>query len=150
MSENPYAAPSSRVEDTAPAQENPVRPKEVVLVIQLAAANYLLGLVMFFVFWDYFSSLQSTRSFVLNQAVSLALLFWIYYKIYVGRNWARIVLLVFSGIGILASASTVFRNILAAAPLVVRIEMGLSILINLVILWLLFVSPGRHWFVRRA
>ena len=148
MSENPYAPPSARVEDTAPAEESAVRPREIVLVIQLAIANYIIGLVMFVVFWDYFSRMQSTGSFVMNQVFSLALLFWIYYKIYVGRNWARIVLLVFSAIGIFVSASSMFRDVLAAMPMGLKIEMAVGVVINLVILWLLFVSPGRHWFDR--
>ncbi len=146
MSENPYAPPSSRVEDAALSQEAAARPKEIVLVIQLAVGNYLLGLVMFVLYWDYFSSQQSPRAFILNQSLTLVLMLWIYYKIYVGRNWARIVLLILSGIGMVASASAAFREVLAAMPTVLKVEIGVGAVINLAILWLLFVSPGRHWF----
>ena len=149
MSENPYAPPASRVGDTAPPQAQETRPTQVVVAIRLAAVNYGLGLVGLIASWEYFSKLQATGSMISSQLISLALFVWIYYKIYVGRNWARITLLVLSVLGGLMTLSRVVTDLLAAAPAIAKAQMFVGLAINLAILWLLFISPGRHWF-RRA
>ena len=149
MSDNPYAPPTSRVDDTVSPQVHATRPAQIVLAIRLAAVNYVLGMVALLLSWGYFSNLQSTGSLIVNQLFSLALLVWIYYKIYVGRNWARITLLVFSVLGGLMTLTSMVRDFLMAAPVTAKVQMIVGLLVNLVILWLLFLSPGRQWF-RRA
>ena len=86
--------------------------------------------------------------FILGQVLGLAFTVWIYYKVYMGRNWARILLLVFSAVGALFSLSSTFRTAVAAAPQFAKGQMMLGVAVNIVILWLLFVSPGREWFRR--
>jgi multisubunit Na+/H+ antiporter MnhG subunit len=146
MSENPYAPPSARVDDVVPSGAPRVRPPQIMLAIQLAAANYVLGLVVILVTWDYYSRVQSPTSTVIGQVVGLLIAVWFYYKIYQGRNWARIVLLVLTIIGILASLSSIFRAVLAVAPTIVKVQMGLGWVISLAIIYLLFFSPGKTWF----
>jgi hypothetical protein len=150
MSDNPYAPPNSRVEDAQVTGLPGTRPSQIVLAIRLAAIAYGLGLVGILVSWDYYSKLQSTGSLVVNQLFSAALMIWIYYKIYVGRNWARIVLLVFSLIGTATMLSSVVMNLLLAAPAIAKVQMVVGVLVNLTVLWLLFLSPGRRWFSKTS
>jgi hypothetical protein len=146
MSDNPYAPPNSRVEDAQATGLPGTRPWQIVLAVRLAAIAYGLGLVGILLSWDYYSKLQSTGSLVLNQLFSVALMVWIYYKIFVGRNWARIVLLVFFLIGTGTMLTSVVMNLLLAAPTIAKVQMVVGVLINLIVLWLLFLSPGRRWF----
>ncbi len=148
MSHNPYTPPKSNVDDAVPLQATHVRPTQVVLAIRLAALNYGLGLIAILVSWEYFSRLQSIGSLIFNQIFSLALSVWLYYKIYVGRNWARVTLLVFFALGSFMTLSSLVRDLLMSAPVMAKAQMVLGIGIGLTILWLLFFSPGRHWFRR--
>src|SRR5690242_15762649 len=98
-SDNHYAPPTAAVHDIPPPQRTGTRPREVVLAVKLAAIGYVLGLVVIPFSWDYYSRLQPPAALITNQALSLLLLIWLYTKIYAGRNWARITLLVLFLIG---------------------------------------------------
>jgi hypothetical protein len=148
VSENPYAAPKSFVEDALQSQTPMARPAQVVTAIWLALIGYGLGLIVIFLSWDYYSKLQGVSVFIGSQLISLLLLFWIYYKIYVGRNWARITLLVFSVLGAVMTVNPTVLNLLSAAPTLAKIQTFVALGFNVAILWLLFFSPGRHWFRR--
>jgi hypothetical protein len=150
MSDNRYAPPTAPVQEVVPERMLTVRPREIVWAVQLAVVGYLLGLVLMFVSWDYFSKLQSMGSLISNQVISLGISVWLYFKIWAGRNWARITLLVFSLLGALMAFSSLFMNLLAAAPMIFKVEMYVGFGINLVILWLLFMSPGKEWFKTRG
>ena len=77
----------------------------------------------------------------------MAIMFWLYYKIFQGRNWARIVWLVFSLLGLAMMPFT--YKLLGAMPGITKLQMTIGCGLTLVIIWLLFFSPGKHWF-RRA
>jgi hypothetical protein len=125
------------------------RPREIVWAVQLAAAGYVLSLVVTTMTWGYFSRLQPPGSLILNQVVSVLILVWLYVKIYAGRNWARITLLVLTLFSSLFAFSSVFMSIVAAAPLLSKIQMVVGLCINFTVLWLLFFSRGREWFKSR-
>jgi hypothetical protein len=120
-----------------------------VLVVKLAALGYLFGLTALVLSWSYYSALTTVSSTIFNQGFSLALLVWVYYKIYVGRNWARILLLILTVLGMLMLSSRIFRGILFAAPAIAVLSTLVSTGITGVNLWLLFISPGRRWFKKR-
>jgi hypothetical protein len=146
MSENPYAPPSARVDDVVQSGAPRVRPPQIMLAIKLAAANYVLGLVVIFLTWDYYSKLQAPAATIVGQIFGLLIAVWFYYKIYQGRNWARIVLLVFTIIGMLVSLTSIVRTVLAQAPSIVKVQIGVGWVISLAIVYLLFLSPGKTWF----
>ena len=152
MSDNPYAPPKSAVQDIVPPQSEMPRPAQIVTAIRLAAIGYGLGIVVILLSWDYYSKLQTVGALIANQLFTLCVLFWLYYKIYMGRNWARITLLVFSVLGALALtlASRPAMELLAAAPTIAKVGMFVGFGLNFVILWLLFLSPGRYWFRRTS
>jgi hypothetical protein len=146
MSGNPYAPPKAEVEVTGQDDALAERPRQIVWVVQLAVLNYALGLVSIAVAWDYFARLQSLTSTIISQAFTLVIMFWLYYKIFQGRNWARIVWLVLSLLG-LAMMPFTYR-LLDAAPGVIKLQMMIGFGFTLAIMWLLFFSPGKHWFRR--
>ena len=152
MNDNLTAYPRSSAGGGDEAAVDVGPPPQVILAIRLAALNYGLGLISVIVYWRYFSTLQSTQSLILNQVVSLAVAVWLYYKIYMGRNWARVTLLV---IGVLVGLMTTsqfftekFADLTAAAPAPAKVQMMVAPVISLIVLLLLFVSRGRHWFSR--
>ena len=125
------------------------RPRQVVIAVQLAAINYVLGLAALLLSWDYFVRLQSAGVLIVNQLFSLALVAWLYSKIYAGRNWARITWLVSYSIGVLFAFNQAVTTLLKAAPLITKVQMVVGLLMSVAILWLLFLSPGREWFKKR-
>ena len=146
MSGNPYAPPKAEVEVPERNEATAERPRQIVWVVQLATFNYVLGLVSIAIAWDYFSRLQSLAPTILSQSFTLAILFWLYYKIYQGRNWARIVWLVLSLLGFAMLPFT--YKLLGAMPGVMKLQMFIGLGVTLAIIWLLFFSPGKHWFQR--
>jgi hypothetical protein len=153
VNDSPTGPSSASVVDGQKSQETEGPPYQVVIAVRLAAINYAFGLMMIVAFWDYFSTIQTAGSLIWNQALSVAFSVWIYYKIYIGRNWARITLLVVGGLLVLMATSRVFTDkfmeLVAPAPPVVKMHMMIAPAITLTILWLLFLSAGRHWFRRR-
>jgi hypothetical protein len=146
LNQNRYAPPAAPVTDVLPTQTAMQRPRQVVVAVQLAAINYVFGLAGLILSWDYFGSLQPIGALIFNQVFSLAIFAWLYSKIYAGRNWARITLLVLFIIGMLFTLSRAIVTLLEAAPLIAKAQMLIGLLTNVAILWLLFLSPGRDWF----
>jgi hypothetical protein len=146
MNDNPYAAPKARVGDAPMVTHPATRPPQISLAVKLWAANYCLGLLMLVGYREYFTNLQPAGSLLFNQVFSLALSAWLYYKIYLGRNWARITLLLMVVFGGAMTASGAVRGMVSAMPMPVKVQMLLSVGINFVVLWLLFLSSGRSWF----
>ena len=148
MRQNPYAAPKAPVSDMENAPDVMTRPKQVVWTVWITVANVALGLVFMALNWSYYARMGSIPAIIGGQIVGLAINFWLYYKIWQGRNWARIVLLVFSVLGFMAWALPTTRGVMAAAPTVVRVGSILGLVSNVVVIWLLFFSPGKVWFRR--
>jgi hypothetical protein len=143
MNQNPYAPPQAPVADAH--EEHAIeRPSQVVLAIKLAVISYLLGLVSIALSWSYYKNLQSPASLFGGQVFAVALITWLYSKIYQGRNWARIVLLVFTIIGLLFVPLSL--PLMKTAPLIVKLQTVVGTIISLWIVWLLFFSPGKEWF----
>ena len=154
MTDSRYTPPVAPVHDIPPPIRDITRPREVVLAIQLAVANYLFGVAVIVLTWSYYSRFQSTGALITNQVFSVAISLWLYAKIYAGRNWARITLLALSVFGAaftgFFSLNRTFVNIIAGAPLISKVQMAVGLVFTLMILWLLFVSPGREWFKNRS
>ena len=150
MRDDRYAPPVAVVADVLPAQPAIERPRQIVLAVQLAAIGYVLGLAVLVVAWDYYSKLQPNGAVLFNQVFALAISVWLYGKVYAGRNWARIVLLVLAIVGMAFTFNQTFVTLLKAAPLIAKVQMVVGIGTNVAILWLLFLSPGREWFKKRA
>lgn len=124
------------------------RPSQVVLAMKLAFVGAVVGLIATSMSWDYYSALVGPTWFVVHQALALIVTIWIYYKMYVGRNWARILYLLLSLAGILSYSNWTVRALFASAPPIARISTIVNIGVNIAILWLVFTVPGSKWFKR--
>ena len=149
MSDNRYAPPTAPVQDIPLSTQLTARPREIVWAVQLAAAGYVLGLAGMAMTWSYYSRLQSLGALLASQGLSLLIGIWLYFKIYTGRNWARITLLVLTLLGGLTIFSMFFMNLVATIPMLGKIRMIVGLCINFIVLWLLFFSRGREWFKGR-
>jgi hypothetical protein len=126
------------------------RPVEITNAIRLVGLNFLIGWSAMLISWDYFTRLYSSPTWLItNQVLSTAILVWIYYKIYQGRNWARIVLAVMSVLGFAMYFNSTFTDLLASMPTVAKASTAVGVVVNLSVLWLLFFSKGRHWFQKQ-
>lgn len=147
MAESPYNPPTAQIDPPIqPEQQAMERPREIIYAIGLVVLMYVLGWVGILLSWDYQMSLQSTGQFLIGQVLGIAIAGWIYYKVYQGRNWARILILVFSVFGWLMLLVPTVNQVLASAPTISQVVTISSHLIQLAVLWFLFISPGRHWF----
>jgi hypothetical protein len=87
--------------------------------------------------------------------MSFAIVVCLIYQISVGRNWARWIYLVFTTLGILMDLTTL-RQTLAYYSYYFHHSHAVTVLwafgsaLEVVALFLLFVSPGRRWFRRPA
>jgi hypothetical protein len=145
---NPYEAPKASVADIGLEEHPQERPSQVVLAVKLAWAGIILGLSALALGWEYYSSLGSTTSMVIGQAFGFLFAVWVYYKIYHGRNWARILYLAMALLGFLLFASGAVRAQMLAGPLISKISAILNTGITIAVIWLLFTRPGNAWFKR--
>jgi hypothetical protein len=142
-----YSPPKAAVADIAP--ENPApktRPQQIVLAMRLVIASYVLSLLSLVINWDYFATLGSVTYAVIQQVLTTAIMVWLYWKVFLGRNWARIVVLISTVVGLVVMFSGSTAKLLAAMPLAPKIVMWFGTAVSLVVVWLLFLSPGREWF----
>jgi hypothetical protein len=148
MSQNPFMPPGAPVADIIPPDRLAVRPTEIERAFGLLWLNYALGIIVMIASWNYQKTLATPVQICLQQFLGFLLAFWIYYKIYQGRNWARILHLVFYLLGI-AGSVLVYRYIthsLSSAPALMKAGLLVSPLLSLYIMWLRFFTPGRKWF----
>lgn len=151
MNENPYAPPRADVSDLPEAVRPLERPSQVELAVMIAAGNYVLGLIGLILTWNvFYSKLMPLSLLVVNQLFSLGFMGWIYYMVWQGKNWARILLLVFTLLGVVTLVYGPVRTRLAALPTMNITTMVISWIAHIAIFWLLFISPGRVWFQRET
>jgi hypothetical protein len=126
------------------------RPSQIVTAVKLAALNMILGYASLAFSWDYYTGLQTPAAILTGQGLGLLFTVFVYYNIYAGRNWARILLLAMVVLsGVLFLAVWWFKaGVVSAGPLHSQVVSAVSTLITLYVLWLLFMSPGRLWFRR--
>jgi hypothetical protein len=146
MTDNPYAAPKAPVSDINLDEAPLRRPAQVVWAIQLLVAGWAFGLIVGIMNWGYYRALGSIGSMTFGQLVGAFIGGWIYYKIWQGRNWARIVYLVFILIGFVGLVVVRATGITASAPASIRAGSLVGMILAAAVVWLLFFSPGRVWF----
>jgi len=147
MSHNPYTPPSSSVADISEADAIP-RPRSVVIAVALFVTDLVLGVAMFCYLVLGNEAIRNLPGVVAMSMIFLvlgcaisALLIW---KIWQGKNWARIVWVIFS---VLTLLSMLLPNDNAVMPDTPWFDAATR-LIDLVALFLVF-GPGRAWFQRR-
>lgn len=147
MSHNPYSPPSSAVAD-APEAGEIQRPRAVVVAVGLFTAEVVLGIALFcFVLLSDPQVRGEPLAIAIGGVFLLVvcgvsgLLIW---KIWQGRNWARIFWLVCSVLALLGR----FMPEEEVAAFDTTWLDAIGTLLDLGALFLVF-GPGRAWFARR-
>jgi len=119
-------------------------PTQILLATRLLWVQLGLGLINSIIQWGYFTS-KATPAFVITvQATTFVIMAWLIYKIWRGRNWARITFAILFLLGLIPALpilADVFRRSLVAGCLTTA-----GTICQLVALYLIFVAPGRSWF----
>jgi hypothetical protein len=132
------------------------RPQVVNIALLLVAVNIAIGLWGALRRWPDISLGVVAIASMTMRLAKLILVAWLCYQIARARNWARIVLLVLTLLGVLALLFQLWIG-LTQMPAGVKMAMdpqaiprlALPSALNIAALFLLFV-PGRKWFRRRA
>ena len=141
---NPYAPPLAPLGD--PIRPTPLdRPRQVVLATVLLWAGLALGMAKWAFEWRSVTALPVYIA-VLSAVGGFIIRVWLITRIYAGRNWARLTLLVFALLGLvmlLISASLGVAR--SSTPVILRIGLWTLLLAALA---LLFTRPASEWFKR--
>jgi hypothetical protein len=132
MSDNPYTPPTAPVLDPSPKAPRAV---QVAVVLLSAAAFAAVGREAF---WSGDVVVGSVMLLL------LALLGLLIYKIWVGRNWARILFLAIVVFGSLDTIPQMMRD--ASSEPVTAATSLLILAAQVAALALLFIGTGRAWF----
>jgi hypothetical protein len=124
-----------------------VRPAQVSQATALYVFSLALGVFNTVFLWQHFAGMASVGFVLVVQALTMALFAWLAYEMWIGRNWARIVILVLFVIGIPAYIPNL-KQFFAASPWAGGISVTQTAL-QIVGLGLVFIGPGHTWFRRR-
>ena len=145
MKRNPYRPPSAEVADLEFA-DGVARPPLINVATVLLCATFGAGLISSTIQWQYLSSRAPIGFLAFTGLFTFALGGWIFYKLWQGRNWARIVMLVMFVVGAPLS--------LPQLPVMfMRSPMGAAIFVfqtaaQLGALYIVFLTSARHWFTK--
>lgn len=144
--ENPYQPPRSAVADfnDAPFAD---RPRLINVAAALIVASLPVGYLYAALQWNLLGMEGMLALYVIIAAVMTSVVAWITYKMWQGRNWARILLLIVTLWGVAYSVREVpwlFRD----EPVVASVFVFRYVLV-LAALAIAFLTPARHWFSKR-
>jgi hypothetical protein len=152
MTENPYAPPKAAVREVA-VEVLAARPREVTRAVWLSWIGIVLGDILNTVDGALHPAAGRPGlllTVVVGLPLGILIAWWINGKILKGRNWARILQL----IGLLSAPLSIYT--ILTSPLYAQ-SRGMPLVTQAVTwplyawaTWLLFVSPGKEWFRKRA
>jgi len=149
MDNNRYAPPLAVNRDVVEEVALP-RPIQVLWAVRLLGASTLITSVQSCV---EAAGAQSGLAMIGSLTFEAALAaFWcyLYVCIYRGRNWARIITLVFAVLELFALAIGFFEPVLLGSSNFYRLVGVLSSGCDIASMWLLFAPPGSAWFKKHA
>ena len=124
------------------------RPRSVSSAVNLLWASLVVGLLKVFMDLSHLGDMASVAAIVVLSVVFVALFGFLYFKISVGKNWARITLLVMGVIGIVPTFSIVSTEF--SRSVVVGTLSLLQLTLQTYAAFLLFTQPGSNWFRKGA
>ena len=143
---NPYEAPKSDVRDVEPQRVLAERPRQVVYATLCFWLSFLISIPL--MYWELAKAPEepfgaTVAGFVL---LFLVLIFMAIASVAVwrGRNWARIVFLIFSALSVVGFVLelTELRQSSAIEIVLSVVSTGLDVAVS----YLLFTQPGALWF----
>ena len=120
------------------------KPRAVGIAVYLMILTLLLGMVVLALDYDYMVALAPAAGVLGAVAISVLISGLLIWKISQGRNWARIVMLVFFIFGCFSAYNIIMQSLERSVLLG-----GLQVLqqaCQLVALVLLFIPPGSEYF----
>lgn len=146
MTGNPYAPPVAAVDEIA-EEAGTLRPTQVVWAVRLLWASTVLSIPEF-----YFEAMRapSAGHMIVGLVFELALTAfacYLYVCINRGRNWARIVTLVFA---VLSTAMALFALNVPSLSTYDRIFTAINTVSDIVCMCLLFAPASSAWFRNRT
>ena len=148
---NPYRPPKADLGNEE-MRDPMVRPRSVDIAVVLIGINVLLTLLRLPALVRAMNEGAVSGVFFLGQIIGLGLWIWIGFAIFRGRNWARILMLILTVLGMIAVGlslrSTRLFDRLAYVEPEWFLMAALPWALNLAAIYLVFV-PGRAWFAKR-
>lgn len=125
-------------------QSAPNRPRSVSTAVNLLWASLAAGILKVLMDLSHLAGMASVTAIVILSVVLLALFGFLYFKISVGKNWARITFLVMGIVGIVPTIPIVSAEF--SRSVVVGTLSLLQIALQVYAVFLLFTQPGSNWF----
>ena len=142
MDNDRYAPPTARVADTPP-RDPASRPRQVTLAVRLLWASLLLALPSFYIAMDHAPEDASNGVIIVVQIILMALAGYLNLCIGQGRNWARIVALILT---VLSLLMVFFLPTPPDETVIEQLINGVSSVLDVVAMVLIFTQPGASWF----
>ena len=147
---NPYRPPGSPVSDSSRGEP----PKQVIWAVWLMRLSLIVGYSSLFLVPNLLAEIgdvpPETRSasvafFFIALALTAVVYLWLIQNVKNGRNWARIIMLLLTGLG-------VFSTFLGGdnGPSLVRAISVIDTIIDITAMVLIFRAPGSAWFASKA
>jgi presenilin-like A22 family membrane protease len=144
MSENPYQPPNAHVADKPSTAAPRVRPRQVSTATTLLWISLALGVPSL-----YLATARDTDTGFLPLLIGMyvflfAISAFVIVKVYRGRNWARVLLLVMV---ILSAVVLLFPGEEATPPAALEYVLNVaSLVVEIAAVYLLLSHPGKTWF----
>jgi len=151
VTRNPYEPPGSPVSESAKRGEPP---KQVIWSVWLLRASVVIGYASLFLVQDLTAALgdvpAEARSasmvfFFIILALTAVVYLWLIQCVKDGRNWARIIMLVLTALGVFSMISSGDET-----PAVIHAISVIDTIIDVTAMALLFRLPGSLWFSSRG
>ena len=151
MARNPYEPPSSPVSESS---KRGAPPKQVIWAVWLLRTSVVIGYASLFLVQDLGAALgdvpTDARSvsmvfFFIVLALTAMVYIWLIQCVKDGRNWARIVMLLLTALGVFSMIASD-----ADSPAVIQAISILDTIIDVTAMALLFRLPGSLWFSSRG
>ncbi len=147
MSDSPYAAPRARLADVIDSTPAAARPAEVALAVRCLWVTFALDIAG--EIWEFLEPPARHPALPVSIATDLAMLMilaWIYTALAKGRNWARIVNFIFTGIGVLSLPVYIFNVTHGLQTLVTAVAGVGNQGIGGFACYLLLGAPAKAWY----
>ena len=145
--ESPYAPPKALVADVESTRAPMERPANVTRAVKCLWTVLGIGIVSAILNFITPAAAQFPLPIMIGMYVVIFLISaWMYSAIARGRNWARILFLIFSGLSILSIPMLVFSVISGAQNVFTGLVGLLNLGISFYACYLLLTAPAREWF----
>ena len=121
-----------------------IQPTHIKSALILIVISLLVGFIKFALDYDFITSLAPIQTMVVIMVITALVMLFFAYKIWTGRNWARIVFTIFFVIGIYPA----FLLLPAEANRSVLVFLGsiLQVLLQVAAIIFMYLPTSNNWF----